>query len=210
MDELIKLAEMIKDENLRKKVVDFLKNPQLTSKDFKKYKASDIKKVFTPFSSVSGSYVVKRDVYKHTIAVVKACLKMAKLIEEVYGLKCDKDALIAGAILHDIGKIFEWKAEKEKIKHTNILLDHTTLITAELYKRNFPEKVIHIVAAHFGEGGPIPPRNFEAWLLHRIDNMLADLELRIGEPVASPVALLSDELLRRMDETHEGKNKIDK
>ena len=203
MDELLKLAEMIKDENLRKKVVEILTNPKLTSKDFKKYKAVNIKEAFSLFSV--GTMVVKRDVYRHTIGVTKTCLAVADVIEKVYGVKVDRDVLIAGAILHDLGKLFMWKKEKGNFVPTNVLLDHTILMTSELYKRDFPEKVIHIVASHFGENGPTPPRTLEAWLLHRVDNMLADLESRIGEPVTSNFFI--DEFLENFGGTSAKKSK---
>ena len=174
MDELLKLAEMIKDENLRKKVVEILTNPKLTSKDFKKYEPMNIKEAFSLFSV--GTMFVKRDVYKHTIGVTKTCLAIADVVEKVYGIKVDRDALIAGAILHDLGKLFMWKKEKGKFAPASVLLDHTILMTSELYKRDFPEKVIHIVASHFGETGPTPPRTFEALILHYLDAMLALIE----------------------------------
>ena len=203
MDELLKLAEMIKDENLRKKVVEILTNPKLTSKDFKKYKPMNIKEAFSLFST--GAMFVKRDVYKHTIGVAKTCLAVADVIEKVYGVKVDRDALIASALLHDLGKLFMWKKEKDNFVPTSVLLDHTMLITSELYKRDFPEKIIHIVASHFGESGPTPPRTLEAWLLHRVDNMLADLESRISEPVTSN--LLVDEFLENLGDASAKKSK---
>jgi 7,8-dihydroneopterin 2',3'-cyclic phosphate phosphodiesterase len=43
--------------------------------------------------------------------------------------------------------------------------------TSELHARHFPEKVVHIVASHFGENGPTPPQTVEAYIVHAIDNM---------------------------------------
>ncbi len=55
------------------------------------------------------------------------------------------------------------------------MLDHTMAGTSELYARGFPEKVLHIVASHFGENGPTPPQTMEALIFHTIDNMDATI-----------------------------------
>ena len=54
---------------------------------------------------------------------------------------------------------------------TELTLDHTMAGTSELYARGFPEKVVHIVASHFGENGPTPPATMEALVFHTIDNL---------------------------------------
>lgn len=200
MKELIKLAKKIKDKGLEKKVINVLKNPKLSSKDFKKYPSMKMKDARTPFS-VGGGVSVERDVLNHTIAVVDACERVAEVFEERYGVSLNKDYLLAGAILHDIMKIFEWKLGAQGIEHSGILLDHTMLVTAELYHRNFPEQVIHMVASHFGETGPTPPRSFEALILHNVDNMLSLAEYHMYAAVQStqmPVVLLDEEMIKKI------------
>ena len=71
--------------------------------------------------------------------------------------------------------MFEMKKGKTKWEGTGVMLDHTMLGTSELYSRGFPEKVLHIVASHFGENGPTPPGCVEAIIMHTIDNMDATL-----------------------------------
>src|SRR4030042_3748537 len=119
MERLIELAEKIKDKELRDKVVGFIKNPTLTHKDFKKYPKEDVEKVKTPFS-VGGTGTAERDLLNHTIAVTNLCIDAADTIEKQYGTKINKDHLIAGALLHDMMKMFEWKNEGGKIKPTGI------------------------------------------------------------------------------------------
>jgi 7,8-dihydroneopterin 2',3'-cyclic phosphate phosphodiesterase len=200
MKELIKLAKKIKDKELEKKVIDILKNPKLSSKDFKKYPSVKMKDARTPFT-VGGGVSVERDVLNHTIAVVDACERVAEVFEERYGVSLNKDYLLAGAILHDIMKIFEWKLGAQGIEHSGILLDHTMLATAELYHRDFPEQVIHMVASHFGETGPTPPRSFEALILHNVDNMLSLAEYHMYAAVQSPqmpIVLLDEKMIKKI------------
>jgi len=190
MERLIELAQKIKDKTLRKKVIEFLTNPKLSSDEFKKYKPTPIKEVRVPFS-VGNVTVERGDLVTHTVAVTRGCINLAKIIEEEYGIPIDYDTLIAGALLHDLMKIFEWKRVGGEIKHSGIMLDHSFLGVAELYHRNFPEKVIHLVASHFGESGPTPPRNFEALILHYVDSFLSLTEFHLyGETAKQPMQIL--------------------
>jgi 7,8-dihydroneopterin 2',3'-cyclic phosphate phosphodiesterase len=176
MNELIKLANKIKNANLRKKVVEFLEKPKLTSKEFEKYKSEKLDKAGSIFVVTGPTTMgpVERDILHHTIALTELCIKTADLIEEKYGIKLNKDHLIAASLLHDIMKIFEYKRnEKGELEHTGIMLDHTMLAVAELYHRGFPENVIHIIAAHAGEAGTTPPRNFEALIFHYLDTLVS-------------------------------------
>jgi len=193
MQKLIEVAQKIKDAELRKKVVEFLKDPSLSHKDFKKYPREKIEKVRTPFSA--GPTPVERgDLIRHTLTVTEVCLNVAETVEKEYGIPINKDHLIAGALLHDLMKIYEWKVEKGEAEHTGIMLDHSMLGTAELYHRGFPEGVIHLVASHFGEHGPTPPRNFEALILHHVDTLLSMVEYHFyGSAKQTPQLLLLDE-----------------
>lgn len=203
MNQLIKLAEKIKDVELRKKVIEFLKDPKLSNKDFKKYPRMSIEKAGSMFTvgGVHGNASVERDVLNHTKALANLCIRTAEVIEKNYGIPINYDHLIAAAILHDITKIFEWKRGEQGLEHTGILLDHTMLCVAELYHREFPEGVIHIVASHFGEGGPTPPRNFEALILHHLDTLLSVTEFHLYSPKQQqPVQLLllDDDIIKKL------------
>jgi len=201
MKRLIELAEKIQDRELRKKVVEFINNPKLSHKDFKKYPAMKIQDGRTMFSA--GGTAVERDILNHTIALAELCLRTADIVEKIYGIKINKDHLLAAAILHDIAHLFEYKKTKSGIEHTGVLLDHTMLGVAEFYHLGFPEQVIHIIAAHFGESGPTPPRSYEALLFHQLDNMLALTEYHLyGTQAQQPMQLLlfDDEILRQIAE----------
>ncbi len=205
MEELIKLSSKIKNENLRKMVVNFLEDLKLSNKHFKKYPKMDIKEAASMFSvgGPGGSVSVERDVLNHTKVLVELCESAADIIERLYHLKLNKDDMIAAAILHDIMKLFEWKRTKSGLEHTGVMLDHTMLAVAELYHRGFPEGVIHIIAAHFGESGPTPPRNFEALIFHHLDSMISMVEFRMAEPTEPQqqvqLLLLDDDIIRSLE-----------
>jgi 7,8-dihydroneopterin 2',3'-cyclic phosphate phosphodiesterase len=204
MQKLIELAQKIKDNELREKVVEFLRNPTLSHKEFKKYPKMKIEEAGSIFTvtTPSGSISIERDILNHTLALVDLCIKTADTLEKNYGIPLNRDFLIAAAILHDITKIFEWKREKQELEHTGILLDHTMLGVAELYHRGFPEGVIHIIASHFGETGPTPPRNFEALIFHHLDTLLSLTEFHLhgAKTQAQPVqlVLLDEETIKKI------------
>jgi 7,8-dihydroneopterin 2',3'-cyclic phosphate phosphodiesterase len=206
MKRLIELAKQIKDDELRKKVIDFLKNPTLSHKDFKKYPKAKVEDVKTLFAV--GGNVVERELLNHTISVTETCIAIADIIQKNYGIPINKDYLIAGALLHDIMKVFEWKVKGNEIEHTGILLDHSALAVAELYHRGFPEQVIHMIASHLqGESGPTPPRNFEALILHHVDTMLSLTEFHwnaMQKPKQKyPVVVLDEETIKKLGEDSE-------
>lgn len=177
--ELIKLAKKIKDTELRKKVVEFIKNPKLTSKDFTKYKPEDLEKAGSIFvvSGPTSMGPIERDVLRHTIILTELVEIVADFVKEKFDIPLNKDYMIAAAILHDMMKIFEFRRdEKGELQHTGIMLDHTMLAVAEFYKRGLPEDVIHIIAAHAGEAGTTPPRSFEALIFHYLDSLVSLVE----------------------------------
>ena len=200
MQELIELAERIKDAELRKKVIEFLKDPKLSHKDFKKYPREKLERVKTPFTIAGQGSVERGDLIKHTAVVTDLCIKTAEDLNKKYGIPINEDNLIAGALLHDVAKVFEWKIEGTEAKHTGILLDHSMLGVAELYHRGFPEGVIHIIASHFGEGGPTPPRNFEALILHHVDSLVSMVEFHLYGQKEQPVqlVLLDEETIKKL------------
>lgn len=203
MKELIELTKKIKDKKLRDMVIEFLKDPKLSHKDFKKYPKMKMEEALTPF--VGGSMgAVERDVLNHTIVLTELCDSTAEIVEKRYGIPIEKDYLIAAAILHDLMKLFEWKKGIAGMEPTGVMLDHSMLGVAELYHRGFPEKVIHIVASHFGESGPTPPRSFEALIMHHLDTMISMTEYNLyamTKPQQMPIVLLDEETIKQLGDT---------
>lgn len=204
MQKLIELAGAIENEELRKKVIEFIKNPKLSNPDFKKYPKENLEKVRTPFS-VGNMGTAERDVVNHTVTNTELCLQVTDTFEKNYGVKINRDNLISGSLLHDIMKIYEWKIDEEGDPvPTGVMLDHSFLGVAELYARGFPEEVIHIVASHFGEHGPTPPKNLEALIFHYVDTLTSLTEFFTNVKAKKqqmPVIVLDEETFKKMKET---------
>ena len=166
---LKELADKIQNSELRSKVTDFLENPTF-SLDGKLYAG--------PSFDVSPGGLAHHHTYEggyveHVVATWKIASALCDVVEEVYGGKVDRDLVTAGVLLHDIFKPVTYtQDEKGEFASAPLAdyLDHISLATSELVRRNFPVELIHIVAAHYGGYGPIKPRTVEALVVHLADN----------------------------------------
>jgi len=116
---------------------------------------------------------------EHTLSVMRLCAAAA----EHYG-DLDRDLLLAGAFLHDVGKTVEIAVEPGfPYTEEGALLGHIPLGFAMVRERiagieGFPGDIStdigHLVLSHQGElewGSPVQPRTAEALVLHFVDNL---------------------------------------
>lgn len=109
---------------------------------------------------------------RHTRGVVQTCINAAKVLREVYGneARVNMDYLIAGAILHDVGKLLEFKKDGKGFSKSRSgeYLRHPFSGLAIAYGKGIPDEVLHIIAVHSkeGDGGYRSP---EAVILHHAD-----------------------------------------
>ncbi len=116
---------------------------------------------------------------EHTVAVASLCEGMASLYGDV-----DHDLLVAGALLHDIGKVdelrfttgIEYTDEGRFIGH--VVLGESRLRRAAEQLADLPPELVtrlsHLMLSHHGElewGSPKRPCTLEALVLHHADNM---------------------------------------
>ncbi len=149
MNQLIELAEKIKDKNLREKTIKLLKDPQISNAEIN-YPKADLKKM--P-AWVNAHHFYEGGLAEHTASVTELSISIAKTFEKIYSAKINMDFLISGALLHDIMKVFIVTKENGQWELTRCVLDHAVFSASELYARGFPEEVIHIVASHGGDLG---------------------------------------------------------
>lgn len=96
----------------------------------------------------------------------------------------DRDLLVAGALLHDVGKVWELSAGPSfDYTDDGRLLGHIVLGVLEVERRlsslkDFPAEtrrpLLHLLASHHGQrefGSPVLPVTAEALALHHLDNL---------------------------------------
>jgi len=180
MKKLIELANKIKDEKLRKKTIEILKDPKISNKTMK-YPSADYSKM--PAWAIGAHHSYEGGLLDHTYSVTKNSIDIANNLKKTYKAKVNMDHLIAGALLHDIMKVFLMKKNGKGWDFTGCILDHADFSGCELYARGFPEEVIHIVIAHGGEMGytAAAPRTLEAAIVANCDMLDSSLESMINE-----------------------------
>jgi len=109
---------------------------------------------------------------EHTRAVTRTSLAIADVLEAEYGgrVPLRRDILLSGALLHDVGKMFEYqKREGQFVKsEAGELLRHPVSGAAFAYKFGLPAEVVHIIAAHSIEGEGLH-RTVEAIIVNHAD-----------------------------------------
>ncbi len=167
LEKLKFLIEQIEDINIKNTLKDIL----LESNISKKYQNAP--------AAISIHHAYKHGLLEHSINVTKLALKISENYEYY---NANKDILIAGSLLHDIGKIKEYKITKAGIDKTEIgeMIGHMNLGISilEPFFENFSEDlknhIYHIILSHHGEleyGSPILPKTMESMIIHFADNI---------------------------------------
>jgi putative nucleotidyltransferase with HDIG domain len=109
---------------------------------------------------------------EHIRGVVNVSIGAAKALQSIYQdkIKINEDYLIAGALLHDIGKLVEYKEENGRFIQSNWgkLVRHPISGVGLCYSQDIPEEVMHIIASHSWEGDRCK-RTSEAIIVHHAD-----------------------------------------
>jgi 3'-5' exoribonuclease len=166
-DELRTVAKGVGNRTLRELLDAFLNDSELSAK-FKRAPAA--KKLH---------HVCVGGLLEHTVTLCRLVLG----VSEIYPV-LNRDVLLTGAILHDIGKTEELTFERSfDYSDPGRLLGHVVIGVEMLEKkiaaqRNFPEELAlilkHLIISHHGQyiwGSPKRPKTLEAIVLHHLDDM---------------------------------------
>jgi len=160
------------------------------SKIKNKYLKATLSAVFTPevvdsfktsAAAMSVHHAYQGGLLEHTLEM----LKMSDSLSESYP-KLNKDMLISGIIVHDLGKIVEYETGLTiNISTRGKLLGHI-FIGAEMVQaaapkdipENLLDELLHMILSHHGElefGSPVKPRTVEAIAISRFDDTSAKI-----------------------------------
>jgi hypothetical protein len=109
---------------------------------------------------------------EHVLVVCRLCLVMEEVLDDVYGdrYSIDRDILIAGALLADVGKLMEIKRQGSDYVWSEVYehLRHPFTGVGLCYKHELPIAVMHIIATHSWEGERFKRRP-ESIIFHHAD-----------------------------------------
>lgn len=140
---------------------------------------------------------------EHTLSVTSLADKIAE-----HYTALDRDMFLAGALLHDVGKIREFSYSSVPFDYTDSgrLLGHM-ILGSEMVREHAQkvkdlsadrlDQVIHMILSHHGRhefGAPVLPMTLEAILLHHVDDIDAKVNYigALSEKIDTPGQQWSD------------------
>lgn len=147
----------------------------------------EISEKFTKAPAATTNHHVRiGGLLEHSVNLAKMCLEVAAHYEDTV----DKDILICGALLHDIGKVYSYHFDDFSFSMTDqgMLEDHISLglkiiATATRQIDDFPDELemilSHIIVSHHGLkewGSTVPPKTLEAIIIQNLDRLESQAE----------------------------------
>jgi 3'-5' exoribonuclease len=133
-------------------------------------------------AAVTVHHDYRSGLLEHLLQVADVCLRLA----DVYG--ADKSYVVAGAILHDIGKVEEldydlatsYSLEGNLLGHITIGVQMVNEAAAALgdVPRDVVARLAHLILSHHGSrelGSPVEPMTVEAFILSAADDLDATI-----------------------------------
>jgi len=111
---------------------------------------------------------------EHVRGVTQVCSESEKALRKFYQdkIKINRDYLLVGALLHDIGKLLEYKKKEGTFIKSKLgtLLNHPFSGVILCSKQGIPEEILHIIAFHSKEGED-QRKTVESKILYHADFM---------------------------------------
>ncbi|HLV60603.1 MAG TPA: OB-fold nucleic acid binding domain-containing protein [Fredinandcohnia sp.] len=173
----------VEDPHVRALLLSFVDDPEIASRLARAPAAKEIHHAY------AGGLV------EHILS----CVRLARRLADHYPM-ADRDLLVAGAFLHDIGKIQELTWENGTIGYTDEgrLVGHLVITAQWIAERarvitGFPKELelhlTHLVLAHHGRleyGSPKVPHTIEAFLVHALDEIDSRMNQMLGQMSRAP------------------------
>lgn len=173
-DQLLAIIDTIKDTYLKRLLKIVLIDNKEISEKIKTHSAA---------KSMHHGYL--GGLIEHILSVTQTCDFLAGRYKYV-----NRDLVLTGAVMHDIGKIYElspfpandYTDEGQLLGHIVIGVELATEASQQI--ENFPKETLnllkHLIVSHHGEiefGSPKKPATIEAIILHCADNLDAKIKM---------------------------------
>jgi putative nucleotidyltransferase with HDIG domain len=122
----------------------------------------------------------------HVQAVIRFAIAIADAEPQAHGLRPDRDVVVAGALLHDVGKLLE-RAEPGSHPLAGTKIRHAVSGVHLAMLEGVPTPVMHVIAYHAAEGHRVH-RSLECHIVYVADELAVDaIERReLGESDLEP------------------------
>ena len=178
LEALLSLADTIESNRVRAMVKNILENPTLSF--------TSVKPKITLEESPAAPrkhHLFPKGLMLHTYAVAMLAKAIAEVVERVYGIKVNRDLIIAAAILHDLFKFYQY--DRDNINggykpRDDWYMSHDYALVAELARRGADEELIRIATEVHGIA---PITTLEGLIVHLADS----IDARLGEAIQSTI-----------------------
>ncbi len=174
--EVVALIDRVNDPHIRSLLRSFVDDPEISNL-FKRAPAAK-----TIHHGYPGGLL------EHTLS----CMKLAHRLCDHYPV-VDRDLVLAGAFLHDIGKTKELSFDRgTEYTDEGRLVGHLVMTSQWIHERarkieGFPvlleQHLVHLVLAHHGSleyGSPKVPSTLEALVVHQLDELDSRINSWVG------------------------------
>jgi hypothetical protein len=170
--ELLPEIKEIKDKKLQDKVIACWSE----AIGYRKWTVAELKNI--PFTLLAEN--VKIFFIEHVRTCARMALAVDKVLDDAYGPRktpVNRDYLIAGSLLADVGKLLEFDKKPDGTifkSNYGLNLRHPFSGVGLAFKHDLPPDVMHIIAVHSKEGSG-EKRSAEAIIFHHVDFIDFDL-----------------------------------
>src|SRR5437588_12695579 len=176
----------IKQKSLREKVAAVWSEAITTGCGGKGWSFAELRAV--KFTLLAGDIDMK--FVEHLDSCVRQCIAIADVLKKSFrcSIPIQRDYLIAGALLADVGKPLEYDKDKSgKVVQGKFgqQLRHPFSGVALAYKHGIPGEGMHIIASH-GHDGDKGERSLESNIFHHADLVHFDLAKPPGQHASKP------------------------
>jgi len=121
---------------------------------------SDISEAPNYHSEINGDETLVR----HTSAVTEMTEAMAKKFQQAYRISLNHDILLAGALLHDVGKLVLYERQGDSVQLTELgyKVSHGEYGALVAEQVGLPQEVVNIIASHSPTQRKTLPTTIEA------------------------------------------------
>ena len=171
LEEIMEFISSMENKHLKKLLGLFMEDKKFVES----YKTST--------AAVKYHHAYQGGLLEHSLNVVKICDNLTGIYDNL-----NRDLLIAGAILHDVGKIREYSSGVNlKVTNRGRLLGHITIGYGWVLEKigeikGFPadlaDRLLHIILSHHGHlefGSPKRPKILEAFIVYHADHLDGDI-----------------------------------
>ena len=172
----------IQDAGLRARVAAVWSEALTTGAGGKGWTFDELRSI--PFTLLAGDIDLRY--IEHLRSCARQCMVIADVLGEIFGdrIPINRDYLLAGSLLADVGKPLEFDKVGGKLVKGNYgeMLRHPFSGVAMCYKHDVPPEVMHIIATHSHEGDKVQ-RSIESIIFHHADFVDFDIAKYLGRKI---------------------------